>query len=86
MKPIEVTLRTNRTDNTLMPDSLPEGLMLVLKENGINDNKYKLTRFHPISTEITSYDQLKEQHMDNYISLLKKSEERQPADPPVIVD
>lgn len=42
MKPVEVTLRTNKTDKAVPVESLPAGLMLVVKENGINDNKYKL--------------------------------------------
>jgi hypothetical protein len=86
MKPIEVTLRTNRTDKTLPPDSLPEGLMQVIKENGITDNKYKLERFHPVSPDITSLDALKEKHMDNYISLIKKEVGPEVTEPGVMVD
>ncbi len=31
MKPLEVALRTNKTDKTVPADSLPAGLMLVIK-------------------------------------------------------
>ncbi len=31
MKPLEVTLRTNKTDKSVPVDSLPKGLMLVTK-------------------------------------------------------
>lgn len=44
MKPIEVALRTSKTDNTVPSGTLPQGLMLALKDNGINDNKFKLTK------------------------------------------
>lgn len=72
MKPFEVALRTNRNDKAVPPDALPEGLMLVLKENGINDNKYRLQGFQTISPEVTTLEHLRREHMDNYISLLKK--------------
>jgi hypothetical protein len=72
MKPFEVALRTNRTDKTVPPDALPEGLMLVLKDNGINDNKYRLSPFQPVPTELSTLDQLRAANADNYISLLKK--------------
>ena len=72
MKPIEVALRTNRTDKEVLPDSLPQGLMQVIKENGVNDNKYNLQRFQPVTPFITSLEALKANSMDNYISLLKK--------------
>jgi hypothetical protein len=72
MKPFEVTLRTNRTDKTVPPDALPEGLMLVLKDNGINDNKYRLAPFKPVPNDLSTLDQLRHDNLDNYISLLKK--------------
>jgi hypothetical protein len=52
MKPFEVSLRTNRNDKAVPPDALPEGLMLVLKDNGINDNKYKLAPFRPVPNDL----------------------------------
>lgn len=85
MKPIEVALRTNKTDKTLPPDALPAGLMLVLKENGINDNKYQLAAFQPVPPDLTSYDQLRTQHLDNYVSLLKKPPAEEP-EPAAMVD
>lgn len=54
MKPIEVTLRTNKTDKTVPPDSLPQGLMMAIKDKGINDNKYKLEIIKPINPEINT--------------------------------
>lgn len=72
MKPFEVTLRTNKNDKNVPPDALPEGLMLVLKENGINDNKYRLTHFQPVPSDLSTLDKLRADNQDNYISLLKK--------------
>jgi len=43
-------------------------------KTSINDNKYKLTPFKPIETEHKSLEDLRAKHLDNYISLLKKSE------------
>ncbi|MFM7858392.1 MAG: hypothetical protein ACKO96_42350 [Flammeovirgaceae bacterium] len=45
MKPIEVALRTSKNDKTVPIGALPQGLMLVLKDKGFNDNKFKLTKF-----------------------------------------
>ena len=42
MKPIEVALRTHKTDKKIDSDSLPKGLLMAVKEQGINDNKFKL--------------------------------------------
>lgn len=85
MKPIEVALRTSKTDKTLPPDALPSGLMLVLKDNGINDNKYQLAPFQPVPPDLASYDQLRSQHLDNYVSLLKKPPAEEP-EPAAMVD
>ena len=75
MKPLEVTLRTHKNDKSVPTDSLPKGLMQAVKTS-INDNKYKLTPFKPIETEHKSLEDLRAKHLDNYISLLKKSEEK----------
>lgn len=72
MKPFEVTLRTSRNDKTVPPDSLPDGLMLVVKDNGINDNKYHLKAFQTVPPEVATLEHLRRDHLDNYISLLKK--------------
>lgn len=81
MKPFEVTLRTNRNDKAVAPDALPEGLQLVLKDNGINDNKYRLQPFHTVPPEAATLDHLRRDHLDNYISLLKKP---QPPEAPLL--
>lgn len=78
MKPFEVALRTNRNDKAVPPDALPEGLMLVLKDNGINDNKHRLQPFQTVPPEVTTLDHLRREHLDNYISLLKKPKPPQP--------
>lgn len=75
MKPIELALRTHKNDSSIPQDSLPKGLMIACK-NSINDNKYSLTSIQPIQEEHKSLEDLKAKHMDNYISLLKKPEEK----------
>lgn len=72
MKPFEVALRTKSTDPAVPNDVLPQGLMLAVKENGINDNKYKLAPINPVNTELSMTD-LRKEKQDNYISLLKRS-------------
>lgn len=59
MKPFEVTLRTSKNDKTVPPDALPQGLMQVLKDNGINDNKFRLAPFRPIPPDISTLDKLR---------------------------
>ncbi len=73
MKPFEVALRTKSTDPAVPNDVLPQGLMLAVKENGINDNKYKLAPINPVNTELSMAD-LRKEKQDNYISLLKRSQ------------
>jgi hypothetical protein len=46
--------------------------MLAVKENGINDNKYKLAPINPVNTELSMAD-LRKEKQDNYISLLKRN-------------
>lgn len=46
--------------------------MIVDKENGINDNKYKLAPIVPVNTELSMAD-LRKEKQDNYISLLKRN-------------
>lgn len=75
MKPIEVALRTHKNDKEVHPDSLPKGLMIAAKST-INDNKYTLRRVPNITPQTASLEQLRANHMDNYISLLKKTEEK----------
>ena len=55
--------------------------MLVLKENGINDNKYRLAPFLPIPNDLTTLEHLRRDNLDNYISLLKKPI---PLEPPLV--
>jgi hypothetical protein len=71
MKPIEVALRTHRTDKSVPSDALPRGLMIAQKQS-INDNKYSLKRIEAVDG--THLEELREKKMDNYISLLKKTE------------
>lgn len=47
--------------------------MLAVKENGINDNKYKLAPINPVNTELSMAD-IRKEKQDNYISLLKRNE------------
>lgn len=42
MKPVELALRTHATDPTVPNDTLPQGMLISVKETSINDNKYKL--------------------------------------------
>lgn len=75
MKPVELALRTHKHEASIPQDSLPKGLMIARKQS-INDNKYSLTSIEPIQEEHKSLEELKEKHLDNYISLLKKTEEK----------
>jgi hypothetical protein len=45
-------------------------------KTSINDNKYKLAPFKPIEQEQKSLEDLRAKHLDNYISLLKKSDDK----------
>jgi hypothetical protein len=49
MKPVELALRTHATDPTVPADTLPQGMLIAVKDNSITDNKYKLA---PL-TEVT---------------------------------
>lgn len=75
MKPIEVALRTSKVDKEVPADSLPKGLMIADKGT-INDNKYTLKRIKAIGSEDRFLDDLRSKQMDNFISLLKKPEEK----------
>ena len=75
MRPIEVALRTSKTDPEVPADALPKGLMIASK-GSINDNKYTPKRIHAIQPEHRFLDDLRSKNMDNYISLLKKPEEK----------
>ena len=80
MKPIEVSLRTHRTDKNVSAESLPQGLLMAVKDQGINDNKFKLKPIEPISHEVNTLQQLRDQNLDNYISLLKKPKGEEPVE------
>ena len=49
MKPVELALKTHATDPSVPADTLPQGMLMAVKENSINDNKYKLA----LLTEVT---------------------------------
>jgi len=71
MKPVELALRTHKNDKEVPNDSLPQGLLYAHKEEGFSANKYTL---HPVQevNKDASLHEIRENHQDNYISLLKK--------------
>ena len=73
MKPVEVALRTHNNDKGVPTGALPQGLMVAAKDQGINDNKYKLHSLDAVDPEGT-LESLRKNHQDNYVSLLKKAE------------
>lgn len=42
MKPVELALRTHKTDPNVPNDTLPQGMLIAIKQTSISDNKYKL--------------------------------------------
>jgi hypothetical protein len=73
MKPVELALRTRATDPEVPADALPQGMLIAVKEQSINDNKYKLEKLTEVCKD-SSLQELRKNHQDNYISLLKKPE------------
>lgn len=74
MKPMEFALRTHKTDpEGVRPNVLPQGMMVAVKENGIEDNKYTLKRTEAVDPNLT-FDELRKNQQDNYVSLLKRPE------------
>lgn len=71
MKPVELALRTHATDPAVPADTLPQGLMIAIKETSIADNKYKLAPMSEVARG-ASMEEVRAAHQDNYISLLKK--------------
>ena len=45
MKPVEMALRTHKTDKNVAQDTLPQGLLYAHKEEGFYANKFSL---HPV--------------------------------------
>ena len=73
MKPVEMALKSHKTDPDIPNDSLATGMLYAHKEEGFTANKYKLTPVQEVNKE-ASVDQLRTNHQDNYISLMKKTE------------
>ena len=73
MKPVELALRTHKNDKDVPVDSLPQGLLYAHKEDGFTANKYTLHPLQEVNKEAT-LQELRENHQDNYLSLLKKPE------------
>jgi hypothetical protein len=73
MKPVELALKTHKTDPTVPADILPQGMLIAVKETSVTDNKYKLSPLTEVNPQ-NSLEELRKQHQDNYISLLKKPE------------
>ena len=71
MKPVEMALRTHKTDKDVAKDTLPQGLLYAHKEEGFYANKYSLHSVEPVNKDFT-VQELREHHQDNYISLLKR--------------
>ena len=78
MKPFEMALRTHKTDSNVAKDTLPQGLLYAHKAEGFYANKYTLHPVESVNTEVVNTDNpvqlLRENHQDNYISLMKKAE------------
>lgn len=70
---MEFALRTNKTDPTVPPNVLPQGMMVAVKEHSIEDNKYSLTRLEAVDPNLTLHE-LRKKQQDNYVSLLKRPE------------
>ena len=51
MKPVELALRTRATDPEVPADALPQGMLIAVKEQSINDNKYKLEKLTEVSKD-----------------------------------
>ena len=73
MKPVELALRTHKTDKEVPNDTLPQGMLYAHKEEGFSANKYSLHPVQPVNKE-ASVEQLRANHQDNYISLMKREE------------
>jgi hypothetical protein len=71
MKPVELELRTHKNDKDVPNDSLPQGMFYAHKEEGFTANKYTLHPLQEVNTE-SSLEELRRNHQDNYLSLLKK--------------
>ena len=74
MKPMEFALRTHKTDpKNIQPNILPQGMMIAVKEKGIEDNKYDLRTTEPVDTSL-NLEELRKNQQDNFVSLLKRPE------------